>query len=114
MLKISIKTMGQKFGYNNEKEKFSAHIRSKLHPKRDGLVQVLEWINPNTYKEDIANEFITSDTFNVSNFSMFEVNNDSRLNHFEEMRGWWKSTSIPKWAIKSVNWVIDNELFQDI
>jgi len=106
MLKISRKTGGQKLGYDNEKRKIHNSYKSKLYPKRDGSFQVLKWINDNAYKEDITCEYNNSDTFNISNFSMFEVSDDSRLNPFEEKKGWGESTSIPKWSIKSINCVI--------
>jgi hypothetical protein len=78
------KNRGQKLGFDNEKIKIPNYIRSKLNPKKDGSFQVLEWINDNAYKEDITWEYNTSDTFNVSNFSMFKVSDDSRFNPFEE------------------------------
>jgi hypothetical protein len=66
------------------KERFSARRRSKLHPRGDGLFQVLERINDNAYKLDLPGEYNISATFNVSDLSLFNVGEDSRLNPFKE------------------------------
>ena len=66
------------------KERFLARRRSKLHPRGDGLFQVLERINDNAYKLDLPGENNISATFNVSDLSPFDVGEDSRTNPFEE------------------------------
>ena len=66
------------------KERFLARRRSKLHPRGDGLFQVLERINDNAYKLDLPGENNISATFNVSDLSPFDVGDDSRTNPFEE------------------------------
>ena len=66
------------------KEIFLARRRSKLHPKGDGPFQVLERINDNAYKLDLTGEYNISATFNVFYLSFFDVDDDSRTNHFEE------------------------------
>jgi hypothetical protein len=66
------------------KERFPACWRSKLHPRGDGPFQVLERINDNAYKLDLPGEYNISATFNVSDFSLFDVGDDSRSNPFEE------------------------------
>ena len=66
------------------KERFPTHRWSKLHPRGDGPFQVLERINDNAYKLDILGEYNISATFNVSDISPFDVDDDSRTNHFEE------------------------------
>uniref|UniRef100_A0A2N9G3B0 Reverse transcriptase n=1 Tax=Fagus sylvatica TaxID=28930 RepID=A0A2N9G3B0_FAGSY len=66
------------------KERFPARRRSKLHPRGDGPFQVLERINDNAYKLDLPGEYNISATFNVSDLSLFDVGDDSRLNPFEE------------------------------
>lgn len=66
------------------KEKFSAYRRNKLHPWADGLFQILEKINYNAYKVDHPCKYNISATFNVSNLSSFDADDNSRLNPFEE------------------------------
>jgi hypothetical protein len=51
------------------KKRFLAHMRSKLQPREDGLFQVLEQINDNTYKMDLSCEYDVSATFNVYDLS---------------------------------------------
>ena len=66
------------------KERFPTRRRSKLHPRGDGLFQVLERINDNAYKLGLSGEYNISATFNVSDLSPFDVGDDSRTNPFEE------------------------------
>ena len=68
------------------KERFPAYRRSKLHPRGDGIFQVLARINDNAYKLDLPSEYNISATFNVSDLSPFDVGDDSRTNPFEERR----------------------------
>ena len=65
-------------------ERFPTYRQSKLHPRRDGLFQVLEKINDNAYKLDLPGEYNISATFNFSDISSFDVGADSRMNPFEE------------------------------
>jgi hypothetical protein len=55
-------------------------------PRGDGPYQIIERINDNAYKVDLPSEYGVSDTFNISNLSLFDVGDDSRLNPFEEKR----------------------------
>jgi hypothetical protein len=68
------------------KERFLAHKKSKLQPQGDGQFQILEIINDNdnTYKVDLLGKYGVSSTFNVSNLSMFDVDDDLKLNPIEE------------------------------
>ena len=66
------------------KERFPARRRSKLHPRGDGLFQVIERINDNAYKLDLPGEYNISATFNVFDLSLFDVGDDSRSNPFKE------------------------------
>ena len=66
------------------KERFPARRRSKLHPRGDGLFQVIERINDNAYKLDLPGEYNISATFNVSDLFLFDVGDDSRSNPFKE------------------------------
>uniref|UniRef100_A0A2N9GS53 Tf2-1-like SH3-like domain-containing protein n=1 Tax=Fagus sylvatica TaxID=28930 RepID=A0A2N9GS53_FAGSY len=66
------------------KERFSAHRKTKLHPRGDGPFQILEKINDNAYKVDLPGEYKVSATFNVSDLSPFDVGEDSWSNPFEE------------------------------
>ena len=68
------------------KERFLARRQSKLHPRGDGPFQVLERINDNAYKLDLPGEYNISATFNISDLSLFDVSDDSRLNPFKERR----------------------------
>jgi len=65
-------------------ERFPARRRSKLHPRGDGPFQVFERINDNAYKLDLPGKYNISATFNVSDLSLFDLDDDSRLNLFEE------------------------------
>jgi len=64
-----------------------------LQPQGDGQFQILEIINDNdnTYKVDLLGKYGVSSTFNVSNLSMFDVDDDLKLNPIEE-KGWYGST----------------------
>jgi hypothetical protein len=57
-----------------------------LQPQGDGQFQILEIINDNdnTYKVDLPGKYGVSFTFNVSNLSMFDVDDDLKLNPIEE------------------------------
>uniref|UniRef100_A0A2N9H3C7 CCHC-type domain-containing protein n=1 Tax=Fagus sylvatica TaxID=28930 RepID=A0A2N9H3C7_FAGSY len=66
------------------KERFSAHRKTKLHPRGDGPFQILEKINDNAHKVDLPGEYKVSATFIVSDLSPFDVGEDSRSNPFEE------------------------------
>jgi len=68
------------------KERFLAHKKSKFQPQGDGQFQILEIINDNdnTYKVDLLGKYGVSSTFNVSNLSMFDVDDDLKLNPIEE------------------------------
>jgi hypothetical protein len=66
------------------KERFPEQGRSKLMPRGDGPYQIIERINENTYKVDLLSEYGVSATFNVYDLSLFDVDDDSRLNPFEE------------------------------
>jgi hypothetical protein len=65
-------------------ERFPTYRKSKLQPQGDGPFQILERINDNAYKVDLPGEFGVSATFNVSDLTLFDVGDDSRLNPFEE------------------------------
>jgi hypothetical protein len=65
-------------------ERFPAYRKSKLQPRGDGPFQIFKRINDNAYKVDLPCEYSVSVTFNVSNFTLFDVGDDSRSNHFEE------------------------------
>ena len=66
------------------KERFPAYKTTKLHSRGDGPFQILEKINDNAYKVDLPDEYKVSATFNVSDFSPFDVGEDSWSNPFEE------------------------------
>jgi len=64
-----------------------------LQPQEDGQFQILEIINynDNTYKVNLLGKYGVSTTFNVFNLSLFDVDDDLKLNHIEE-KGWYGST----------------------
>ena len=66
------------------KERFPAHRRSKLQTRGDGPFQLPTRINDNAYKLDLPSEYNVSTTFNVSDFSPFDVGDYSTMNPFEE------------------------------
>ena len=53
-------------------------------PRGDGPFQVLERINDNACKLDLPDEYNVSDTFNVTDLSLFYVGDDLRTNPFQE------------------------------
>jgi hypothetical protein len=55
-----------------------------LQPRGDGPFQILERINDNAYKVDLSGEYGVSATFNVSDFTLFDVGDGLRSNPFEE------------------------------
>jgi hypothetical protein len=57
-----------------------------IQPCGDGPFQVLERINCNAYKTDLLGEYGVSATFNVGDFTFFNIGFDSRSNPFEERR----------------------------
>jgi len=67
-------------------ERFSEQRKSKLQPRGDGPFYVLERINENAYKNELPGEYNVSTTFNVSDLTLFDVNEeaDLRTNPFEE------------------------------
>ena len=66
------------------KERFPAQRRSKLLPRGGGPFQVVTWINDNAYKLDHHDDYNVSAIFNVSNLSLFDVDEDLRTNPFKE------------------------------
>lgn len=54
--------------------------------RRDGSFQVKEWINDNANKLDLPSKYNVSVTFNLSDFSLFNVDDNSMVNPFEEKR----------------------------
>jgi len=67
-------------------ERFLAHRKSKLEPRGDGPFHILERINDNAYKVDLLGEYGVSATLNVSDLTLFDGGDDSRLNPSEEIR----------------------------
>ena len=65
------------------KARFPAQRRSKLLPRGDGPFQVLERINNNAYKLDLPGEYTVSATFNVTELSPFDSDDDLRTNPFQ-------------------------------
>ena len=53
-----------------------AHRKSKLQPRGDEPFQILKRINDNAYKVDLLGEYGVSITFNVSDFTLFDVGDD--------------------------------------
>lgn len=68
------------------KKGFLAHKRSKLELKRDSSFKVLERINDNAYKIDLSCEYSVNIIFNVYDPFLFDVGDDSSLNHFKKRR----------------------------
>jgi len=57
-------------------------------------------INDNAYKVDLSGEYGVSATFNVSDFTLFNVGNDLRSNPFEER---WDDEDQPNSKRNNVN-----------
>ena len=67
------------------KERFPTQRKSKLHPRGDGLFQVVARVNDNAYKLYLLGEYNVSITFHVSNLLLFDCKGkDLRVNPFEE------------------------------
>jgi hypothetical protein len=66
------------------KERFPSHMRSKLQPRGDGLLLVLERITDNIYKMNLLVEYAISDTLNIFYLFLFDVSDDLRLNPFKK------------------------------
>jgi hypothetical protein len=66
------------------KERFPNQRKSKLQPCGDGPFQVLERINDKAYKINLPGEYGVSATFNVADFTLFDIDFDSRSNPLEE------------------------------
>jgi hypothetical protein len=66
------------------KERFPNQRKSKLQPRGDGPIQVLERINDNAYKIDLPCQYGVSATFNVADLTLFDTDFDSRSNPFVE------------------------------
>jgi len=61
------------------------HIgRSKLMPREDDPLKILERINDNAFKVDLSYEYDVNATFNVFDLFLFDVNDDLRSNLFKE------------------------------
>jgi len=60
------------------KEKFPSQRKSKLMPRGDGPFQVLAKINDNAYKIDLPGKYNVSNTFNVSDLSLYDADNELR------------------------------------
>jgi hypothetical protein len=67
-------------------ERFQARRGSKLRTRGDGPFQLLARINSNAYKLDLLGEYNINATFNVSDLSPFDIDDDLRTNPFEERR----------------------------
>jgi hypothetical protein len=66
------------------KDRFLEKRHSKLLPRGDGPFQVVERINDNAYKLDLPGEYCVSASFNVVDFSPFDVGDDLRENPSQE------------------------------
>ena len=65
------------------KKRFPRHGKSKLILRGDDSFTFLEGVN--AYKVDLQGEYNVSTTFKVYDLSLFDVGDDSRSNHFEEI-----------------------------
>jgi hypothetical protein len=63
------------------KKRFPGRKKSKLMIRGDGSFKFLEGVNAN--KVNLQGEYNISAIFKVSNFYLFDVSDDSRLNAFE-------------------------------
>ncbi|KAI3469143.1 hypothetical protein Pfo_025806 [Paulownia fortunei] len=67
------------------KDRFPEHRRTKLLPRGDGPFQVVERINDNAYKLELPGEYGVGASFNVSDLSPFDVDDeDLRTNPFQD------------------------------
>ena len=72
---------------NMRKKRFPKQRKSKLQPRGDKPLQVLERLNDNAYRIDIPGEYGVSSSFNVANLNPFVTGDDSeylRENAFQE------------------------------
>ena len=82
-----------------KKEMFHEQKISKLMPRRDDPFQTIEIINDNACKMDLLGEYGVNATFNISDLSLFEVGDDSRMNHSEK-RGNDAIQATPRYPLK--------------
>ena len=68
-----------------------------------GMGQILERIDDNAYKVDLPGEYDVSATFNVYDFTLFDVGDDSRSNPFEE-RGMMRISPTPSVIMPTTHW----------
>ena len=65
-------------------ERFPTQRKSKLDSRGDGQFQVFKRINDNAYKIDLPFKYNVLATSNISDLSPFDLDANSRMNHFEE------------------------------
>jgi len=53
------------------KERFTQKIRSKLSPRVEGIFEIMERINGNAYRVELAGDYWVSATFNVANLRAY-------------------------------------------
>jgi hypothetical protein len=85
------------------KERFPTHRKSKLQPRGDGPIQILERINDNAYKVDLPGEYGVSATFNVSDLTLFDVGDDSRSNPLKR-EGMMQISPTPNVIMPTTHW----------
>jgi hypothetical protein len=70
------------------KEWFPNLRKSKLMPRSDGSVKVLEKINENAYKLDLPTDFGVSHTFNNADLKPYLGEEDELESRMAQMREW--------------------------
>jgi hypothetical protein len=65
-------------------ERFPEYKRSKLMSWVDGPFQILERINDDDYKVGLPGKYGVTATFHIFNLSLFDVDDNLRLDPFEE------------------------------
>jgi hypothetical protein len=71
-----------------EKKWFPNLRKSKLMPRSDGSLKVLEKINENAYKLDLFIDFGVSHTFNNADLKPYLAEEDELESRMAQMREW--------------------------
>ena len=89
------------------KERFPSNMKSKLMPRADDLFEVLQRVNDNAYKIDLPGDNQVSTTFNVSDLSPYE-GDDNLSNLRSNFAKQGEDDGGPSWDSQDEqNWPLD-------
>ena len=96
------------------KERFPSKRKSKIMPRSDGPFEILEQIDPNTYKLDLPGDYGVSAIFNVANHRPYVDEDEeilsSRSNSTQQGRmvgtippNLWKSSTMIQYQLRGLS-----------